>query len=206
MKNSQELIGSKLAGLLEDVQQQHHSHDEATDLAFPAPVSPRSMQAAQHHAVRNRIVALAVHVVMAAAAAWGIPYGLWLALLSSSADSSSAGTVMILQPLLQVMVLHAASHASWQFAEHERWSTAKRTHVVMACRCAQAALHERRVGAACNAAAGTRLRSCACTPACSPSATSPSRAQQATRPIASFTISKAAVGQHLALRKVTACA
>ena len=73
---------------------------------------------------------------MAAAAAWGIPYGLWLALLSGSADSSSAATVMILQPLLQVIILHATSHASWLFAEHERWSTAKRTHVVMALRCA----------------------------------------------------------------------
>jgi hypothetical protein len=136
VKNSQELIGSKLAGLLEDAQQQQQQqqqlgHDAASDLALPAPVN-----AAQHHTVRNRVVALVVHVVMAAAAAWGIPYGLWLALLSGSADSSSAATVMILQPLLQVTILHATSHASWLFAEHERWPSAKRTHVVMACRCA----------------------------------------------------------------------
>ncbi len=167
MKNSQELIGSKLAGLLDDVQQQqqqqqHYSHAETTDLALPAPVSPRAMNAAQHHTVRNRIVALAVHVVMAAAAAWGVPYGLWLALLSSSADSSSAGTVMVLQPLLQVIVLHAASHASWQFAEHERWSTAKHTHVVMACRWARNA---RAKCCSCNAAV-MRLQAHVCAAVC----------------------------------------
>ena len=128
MRNAQELIGSKLAGLLEDsqLQQQPQSSDvaranAASDPASPessaTPVSPRANHASHRNKQSYRILALIVHILMAAAAALGVPYALWISAASSSAQEATSTTVMILQPLLQVIVLHVAAHASWAFAK-----------------------------------------------------------------------------------------
>ena len=128
MRNAQELIGSKLAGALDDCTHAAAAADSADDnpVAHPA-------HTARYSNTRNRIVAIIAHLIMAAAAALGVPYGFWL-LLAASAQGDSNGTVMVLQPLMQAAILHVTAHASWSFAEYEGWSSPRRLHVVMAVR------------------------------------------------------------------------
>jgi hypothetical protein len=159
VNNAQELIRSKLAGLLEDSHTQQQNNDnasahDASETSAVAPVSPRALQSPLRHKQQYRILALIVHILLAAVAALGIPYGLWISAVSASNQEAISGSIMILQPLLQVAVLHFAAHASWAFAKYvlcpctqhcfsvciywtgryEQWPNAKQLHAAMAAR------------------------------------------------------------------------
>jgi hypothetical protein len=123
VNNAQELIRSKLAGLLEDSHTQQQNNDnasahDASETSAVAPVSPRALQSPLRHKKQYQILALIVHILLAAVAALGIPYGLWISAISASNQEAISGSIMILQPLLQVAVLHFAAHASWAFAKY----------------------------------------------------------------------------------------
>jgi hypothetical protein len=137
--NAQELISSKLAGLLDDSRQKHGGDDDeelssvAVDAVGSAAASPRAVRGTAS-ATRHRIAGVCAHIIAAAAAAFGIPYGLWFLALADPSGFGSGSIVLILQPLLQVLLLRVAVHVSWLCAERERWSSPKQLHVVLAAR------------------------------------------------------------------------
>ena len=173
VRNAQELIGSKLRGLLDDgaddvqqqQQQQHQQQQQqpegqddakadpgadttaAADAAAPAPAPPppppptikppppSEMPPPSPVPHNPRLAFATLHIITAAAAAFGVPYALWFASLSDPTGIGNGGIVIIMQPLLQVVLLRAATYASWAGVARERWSSAKDAHLAMACRC-----------------------------------------------------------------------
>jgi hypothetical protein len=146
VKNAQELIASKLSGLFEDSQQQKQQQQQGDDdsqtlavvpSAGAAPLSPASPRArsSQLRTTRYRIIAAVTHVLLASVAAFGVPYSVWAAAMGDPNGIGSGRAMMIVQPLLQVALLHAAAHLSWSFAYLEGWTNPRHLHVAMAVRC-----------------------------------------------------------------------
>ena len=75
--NAQELISSKLAGLLDDSRQKHGGDDDeelssvAVDAVGSAAASPRAVRGTAS-ATRHRIAGVCAHIIAAAAAAFGV--------------------------------------------------------------------------------------------------------------------------------------
>jgi hypothetical protein len=131
-------MASKLSGLLEDRKRMQKN----TPVTVEEEAKPSSVHSNRFHMllnpsrkVYNRVLSTVSHVILAAAAALAVPYGLWLAAKSDPNGFGRGSVAMTLQPLLQVSLLQLASRVSWALAGREEWAGAKQLHAAVNIRC-----------------------------------------------------------------------